>query len=279
MLTIQNPNTRIHTFASGDINMNTPRTPFIMPSSEGRRLLKDGFQPSDNDCICARGNAVKSHPGNLRFLQLVDENLQKYAEASSKLEKSLIVSAIIEDIRMSSPEGGFVKCEKGRWYEVGDHHAREKVGQRLRDQLSSRYSSSSAAKKRRRRADEATMMNKLDDIVVGFEGQSLADRVQKLTDAAAVAQSGEDPDDEELQRIFNQANWELLQRIKDQNLCGDNDTNKESPNKNKQKNKRTMDDESVSSINSSSSRRSKRKLDDSDRLEPDGLHAINFTSV
>jgi len=43
----------------------------------------------------------------------------------------------------------------GAWREVGDHLAREKVGQTLRDSLHNKYSSSTKAKKRRRQAEKA----------------------------------------------------------------------------------------------------------------------------
>ena len=70
------------------------------------------------------------HPGNVAFRTYIENSIETYAEATTKLEKSIVVSKIVEAIRSASPEGGFVKKENGRWYEVGDHMAREKVGQR-----------------------------------------------------------------------------------------------------------------------------------------------------
>ena len=61
---------------------------------------------------------------------MIEANLEKYSLASTKIEKSLIVSGIVDAVRESSPDGGFVKEERGLWYEVGDHIAREKCGQR-----------------------------------------------------------------------------------------------------------------------------------------------------
>ena len=43
----------------------------------------------------------------------------------------------------------------GVWQEVGDHLAREKVGQTIRDALHSNYKSSTKAKKKRRQAEQA----------------------------------------------------------------------------------------------------------------------------
>jgi hypothetical protein len=68
--------------------------------------------------------------GNIQYRLNVERTLEQYSAASTKLEKSQIVSGIVDSIRESSRYGGFVKEEDGRWFEVGDHIAREKVGQR-----------------------------------------------------------------------------------------------------------------------------------------------------
>jgi hypothetical protein len=73
---------------------------------------------------------ARSIQGNRRFRLTIDINLAKYREADTKFAISIIVWDVVDSIRSSSPDGGFVKFSNGRWYEVGDHLAREKVGQR-----------------------------------------------------------------------------------------------------------------------------------------------------
>lgn len=92
--------------------------------------LPDSFIPGPVDVICARGKRAFNHTGNRRFRALIEAHLDSYSKASSKIEKSLIVSSIVDSIREASPDGGFVKEEGGHWFEVGDHNAREKIGQR-----------------------------------------------------------------------------------------------------------------------------------------------------
>ena len=92
--------------------------------------LPPSFQPGTFDVICAKGKEAKEHTGNRRFRLLVDMNLEKYKEAKTKIAKSTIVTDIVDAIRTSSPDGGFIKASEGDWYLVSDHHAREKVGQR-----------------------------------------------------------------------------------------------------------------------------------------------------
>ena len=99
-------------------------------SFEQMRRLDESFVPGPLDVICARGNRALQHPGNKRFRAIIQSRLQEYSNTTTKLEKSFIVSEVVRYVRQSSPEGGFVKELAGVWYEVGDHLAREKVGQR-----------------------------------------------------------------------------------------------------------------------------------------------------
>lgn len=98
--------------------------------ASGMRRLPGFLGPGEYDVICARGKRALGHPGNRRFRAMIEDNLEKYSKANSKLEKSLIVSEIVDAVRESSPYGGFIREEGGVWYEVGDHIAREKCGQR-----------------------------------------------------------------------------------------------------------------------------------------------------
>ena len=88
------------------------------------------FQPDPLDVICARGKRAFQHAGNRRFRDIIDSKIEQYASATTKFEKSLIVSQVVDEVRHASPGGGFVRSEKGVWFEVGDNIAREKVGQR-----------------------------------------------------------------------------------------------------------------------------------------------------
>jgi hypothetical protein len=72
-------------------------------------------------------------------------NLKRYVEAKTRLEKSVVVNAIVDQIREASPNGGFVKRDKdGCWYEIGAE-AREKVGHALRDSMTEPLRRSSAS--------------------------------------------------------------------------------------------------------------------------------------
>ena len=128
-------------------------------------ILPSNFTHGPFDCICARGKHALNHEGNLRYRELIRENLLKYSNSKSKFEKSIIVSSIVDSVRDRSPTGGFVKEVKGQWYQVGDHMAREKVGQNIRDLLHGQYKSSTKAKQCRRKVDQSNMDNEYGHLV------------------------------------------------------------------------------------------------------------------
>lgn len=71
---------------------------------------------------------VSSPFQNKRFREIINRDLHLYAAAQGKAEKSAIVSKAMDIIRKASPNGSFVKLEKGVWFEVSGRYAREKVG-------------------------------------------------------------------------------------------------------------------------------------------------------
>ncbi|CAB9506547.1 Nitrilase family, member 2 [Seminavis robusta] len=121
------------------------------PSRRPRRkmektILPESYEPSKFSVICGRGKGSYQSDGNINFRALVKSNLERYKEAPGRLEKSFIVSEVLNCIRESCPVGAFVKYEKGRWYDLDDTVCREKVGSLFRDFLHTTYKSSSKAK-------------------------------------------------------------------------------------------------------------------------------------
>ena len=54
--------------------------------------------PADNDVICGRGKSV-THPGNLKFRQLVQAREEEYKLAKRRDEKTRIAFEIVEALR------------------------------------------------------------------------------------------------------------------------------------------------------------------------------------
>jgi len=124
-------------------------------------LLPLDFVPGNFDVWCGRGRACKNAPGNLAYRQACLDQLQAYAASTTKLQKGIIITEIVAQVRRKCHAehgaliGGFVKKNSsGRWTEVGDFLAREKTSQAFRDALSNSYSSSAQSKYQKRRARE-----------------------------------------------------------------------------------------------------------------------------
>mmetsp|Transcript_14540 Transcript_14540/g.35162 ORF Transcript_14540/g.35162 Transcript_14540/m.35162 type:complete len:199 (-) Transcript_14540:60-656(-) len=178
-------------------------------------MLCSNFRPGDWDVICARGKEAKNHTGNQRFRQKIGESTQEYASATSRLYKSLVVTSVVNWVRDASPNGGFVKEIDGMWYEVGDHLAREKVGQSLREQLHSQYKSSAKAKRRRKKEQEAMQAREMEETFFALDQMVQSDnRInQNMQNVQYQACTLPDPSDDMLLRLFEQNNANILQTI------------------------------------------------------------------
>jgi hypothetical protein len=176
-------------------------------------LAKD-FEPGPFDVICTRQLKAKSHHGNLFFQALIEQYSAQYAKAKGKLDRSLIVSEIIDRVRSKSPNGGFIKpSADGKWWEAGDFSARKKVGQSMRDLLHSQYRSSANSKKRRRTETNAKMLEDLDAFV-GMNSYA-ASRMQWLTDAIET-DKGAIASDHDLVTMMTQANCDISELKQDE---------------------------------------------------------------
>lgn len=128
-----------------------------------KTMLPEDFEPTPYTVICGRGRKCADAIGNRRLQVIAQMFIAKYSQARKKEEKTLIVTDILEIVRDAAPEARFAfvrECkENGRWYEVENIHAREKVGTVLRDCLHSKYRSSTKSKLARRKQRKAIQAN------------------------------------------------------------------------------------------------------------------------
>lgn len=108
----------------------------------GDSILGTDYQVSDNDVVCGRGKGFYNKPGNCRFRQLVQEFVGQYEQARSKLDKTMVLSAIVDRVL---EQGRFVKRKTGGvWVEIGEDQAREKAGHAIREAMAAKSSNSSS---------------------------------------------------------------------------------------------------------------------------------------
>ena len=105
-------------------------------SEESSTILQD-FQLSEFDVACGRGKGCYNQAGNKLMRDICRKFVSKYLLAKSKLDKSLILSEIVEEVkRQNDGTAQFVKHDKHLgWVAISDEKAREKVGHALREAI------------------------------------------------------------------------------------------------------------------------------------------------
>jgi len=175
----------------------------ITSPSKSKRIV-----PGPYDVICARGKQAYNHEGNRYFRQIIHQTTEKYSKVESKLQRSMIVTDVVDAIRAKG--NGFLRRNgKGEWVECTDVMCREKVGQHFRNALGSRYKSSTKSKRRIKEESIPRMVNNLHDIV--FSSKAVKDITERLEmDIIFVDESN---DDDFYEKAFA-ANMNLLQTFK-----------------------------------------------------------------
>jgi hypothetical protein len=181
-------------------------------SEEEIIVLPESFIPGPNHVVCARGKGFWEHEGNKKYRALIAQATSKYEATTNKFEKTLIVSDIVESIREANPSGNFVKRDhvRGRWVEVDDQFAREKVGQSFRDSLHSKYRSSTQSKKSRKRKLDETMNGNIDQVI--HSNESVSRQMDEVT--RSLQRLGPLAMDATICTILTRANSDILETIK-----------------------------------------------------------------
>ena len=104
------------------------------PSSKGKVFLSHGYTPSVNDVICGRGSNYK-HPGNQVFIDAINSSLQDYLDASSRINKSVVVTTIVSNLFDCGMRFIDLDAEKNRYFVLSSERVLTKVGHSIRDQV------------------------------------------------------------------------------------------------------------------------------------------------
>jgi hypothetical protein len=143
--------------ASNFCQMSPSNIPVSKKNNSKKTRMPTRYKPDKNAVICGRGKVCTSNPGNQKLRVLILEHLDSYGKASNKVEKTEIVSTIMDSIKKGCPDApAFLKKEGDTWWEVDDAFAREKIGCIFRDALFTKYRSSTKAKLARRKQQIVT---------------------------------------------------------------------------------------------------------------------------
>lgn len=105
--------------------------------------------PGHSDILFGRGKALQSHFGNLRFANLLEDEMERYMQAKRNV-KLAIANELVARIKQSG--GRFLRQDRdGIWEEVDDKVAADKVGHGFRNRKvtpNSAHTTSALAPKR-----------------------------------------------------------------------------------------------------------------------------------
>jgi hypothetical protein len=122
------------------------------------KLLQDGSELSSYDVICGRGKGCSNWVGNRRFRVMIAMYKERYLQAPTRIAKSAVLENIFQTVQASSPPTRFVRKDQastGRWYEIRDDEARNKVGHAMRDAIGADEKKTYRHKNRKSKAKEA----------------------------------------------------------------------------------------------------------------------------
>lgn len=153
-----NNNNNMMMMDSEEDRMEARQAEELLDSDSRHELqLPSDYLPCPNTVIVGRGKKVAQHAGNVRFRELVKDELTEYSAATTKAHKSSIIVRVLTDIRSKS-QYAFVKqnLTTGRWYRVEETAQRITTAQAFRDALKDNYKSSRAFKKLKREEEKNT---------------------------------------------------------------------------------------------------------------------------
>jgi hypothetical protein len=162
----------------------------VSASKNGRSQLGADFKPSRFSVICGRGRDSYDHVGNYNFRELATLFVARYSRAGSKGDRSEIVSEMVGMIYQAN--GTFCQFEKGVWFKVADHYAREKAGALLRDMVHTQQRSlvkAKKAKKTKTKSRHPSTIHEENRARAQESSQKLADGTEEHSDYSTIAQA------------------------------------------------------------------------------------------
>ena len=191
--------------------------------------LPQNFQPGPYDVICALTKQARSHHGNTRFKNYIDDISSQYHHpTTSKVQKSKLLSQIISYVHEYG--GSFVKYCKdngGYWYQVNDQMARGKIGQCLRAKTNGLYRSCTTTKRLMRKEMNDRLETKVrlllkSNAVVASEIHKLQDTINQYRHNIYETRGDNDDDDDDdlmfddrdLELAMTDANIRVLDSLK-----------------------------------------------------------------
>jgi hypothetical protein len=134
--------------------------------------------PLEIDILLGRSKGAFNHVGNRRFRVFILMHLQDYLNANSRMEKTLVVNRVYEQI--SDAGGRFLRedTKSDKWIQVPHKVGRDKVGHALRDAVGARVQRASSGNEEGRNGQKNSLPAKrISEVAIAkFRRNSVADR-------------------------------------------------------------------------------------------------------
>lgn len=136
--------------------------------------------PLDIDILLGRSKGAFNHVGNRRFRVFILMHLKDYMNANSRMEKTLVVNRVYEQI--SDAGGRFLKedTKTEKWIQVSHKVGRDKVGHALRDAVGAREKMASSGNEEGRNGQKNMLpARRISEVAIAkFRRNSVADRTR-----------------------------------------------------------------------------------------------------
>lgn len=87
--------------------------------------------PGPFDVLVGRGRFIQEHVGNLRYRHIVESRMEKYEQATKRVEKTDLTAEVVKVVNEKG--GRFLKQDGGGWIEIDVDSARDKVSHSFRN--------------------------------------------------------------------------------------------------------------------------------------------------
>jgi len=169
-------------------------------------------KPGKHDYLGGSGNKWKDHPGNVKYLQIIEDNKDAY-KAQPKTEKSVLAEEVLQEWRSLDPPGRFLKMNEQTkmWDDIGDEEANKKVQQALCREKKTRDESNDVPKKKKTANHH---QKKIEEESSDDESEVLPKRKRSVNKRKVVQPSIKEDDDDS---VVNSDNDDDNQQWKDGN--------------------------------------------------------------
>lgn len=126
--------------------------------------------PTRHDVLLAKGRPYQNHPGNIEYLQLIDESLREYESAPNRKGKRDVVRKFVAMMRDTTSARFLIKDEDDWWVEAQEKELHDKVVKSFSHALA-------MSRKNKSKADHSTMQDTHNNFMASCKRRKIEPRM------------------------------------------------------------------------------------------------------